>query len=440
MTDREESTTEMQIPRNQTIEIPKTEVLSLAKIAKKTYTRPDYYYRHLTLPTNSLENILDYEYTDDDIPIIQELENNKKVPQGLVNYALFEKMIDVWEVDTGKGQIIPLVRAAYLIKEQKVCEKLDLPENYQISTLIIQTFYDHWIKTREKLGHPLLRRFWRADSVTDTQLRSAFQPRQQNWTKERMRLRNAKKNDNDSFDKVIPTQMKSVHKQWESLHTLAQSIFYREQLKKYSVEIKIAAFEQERCEKIQKKIEIYLPDPKVVDVSKELRCSTKFVDAVVPVMPSIPLTLQPSKIELPVKRVRTEIQKRTDFPVEIALICCKLILEGEKMKVWPLIDPKKGDSNENVKEPSKNVQMKREDKLRMRGRVGRGSKKMEIDRLLISDCEHSWGRYMGLSGNWHRLDGESQNDFFEDEDNEAFQRLHKMITLGFRKPTSIRSH
>lgn len=440
MSDREESTTEMQIPRNPTIEIPKTEVLSLAKIIKKTYTRPEHYYKHLTLPTNSLENILDYEYTDDDVAIVQELENNKKVPQGIVTFALFERMIDVWEVDTGKGQIIPHVRADYLIKEQKVCEKLNLPENFQAGALIIQTFYDHWIKTREKLGHPLLRRFWRADSVTDTQLRIAFQPRHQTWTKERMRLRNAKKNDGDSFDKVTSTQMKALYKQWESLHTLLQATYYREQLKKYSCEVKFAAFEQERCEKIQKKIEIFLPDPKVVDVSKELRCSTKLVDSFFSNLPSLTPTPQTSKIELPVKRVRTEVQKRTDFPVEVALICCKLILEGEKMKVWPLVDPKKGESNESVKEVNKNVQLKREDKLRMRGRVGRGSKKMEIDRLLINDCEHSWGRYMGLSGNWHRLDGESQNELFEDEDNEAFQRLHKMIALGFRKPTTIRSH
>jgi hypothetical protein len=192
----------MQIPRNQTIEIPKTEVLTLQKITKKSYTRPEFYYKHLTLPSNCLENILDYEYTEDDIPVIQELEANKKLPAGLLTYGLFEKIIEVWEVDTGRGQIIPYVRAEYLIKEQKVSEKIEAAENYTASITILQKLYDHWIKTRERLGHPLLRRFWKTESITDTQMRIAFQPRSQNWSKDRMRLRNSKKNDTDSLDKV----------------------------------------------------------------------------------------------------------------------------------------------------------------------------------------------------------------------------------------------
>ena len=48
----------------------------------------------------------------------------------------------------------------------------------------------------------------------------------------------------------------------------------------------------------------------------------------------------------------------------------------------------------------KNVGLKMEDKVRMKGKVGRGSKKIEIDKLLIRGC----GKYMGLSGNWHKFD------------------------------------
>ena len=443
VSEREEMSTEMQVPRNQTIEIPKTDVIPLSEITKKSFTRPDFYYKHLTLPSNSLESILDYEYTQDDISVIQELDNNKKIPPGLITYQLFEKIIEVWEIDTAKGQIIPYVRAEYLIKEEKVSEKFQAPENYTASTIILQRLYDHWVKAREKLGHPLLRRFWKTESISDTQLRIAFQPRSQSWSKERMRLRNTKKNDGESYEKVISTQMKSLYKQWESLHTIIQAVYYREQLKKYSVESKIAHFEQERNEKVIKKAEVYLPDPKVVEVSKELRSSARIVESTsssIPLQSLIPAPIPQSKLELPIKRIRSEVEKRSDFPFEVALNCCKLLLEAEKNKFWPFADAKKSETQEGNKDMSKALQVQRENKLKMRGRIGRGSKRMEIDRLLINDCEHSWGRYMGLSGNWHRLDGEAQGEYFEDEDNEAFQRLHRIITTGFKRNTGIRTY
>jgi hypothetical protein len=237
--------------------------------------------------------------------------------------------------------------------------------------------------------------------------------------------------------------MKALHKQWESLHTIVQALFYREQLKKYTVETKVAHFEQERSEKLQKKIEIYIPDPKVVEVSKELRSSARIVEPppqIINQPTPAPTPLPPSRMELPVKRIRAEVQRRTDFPFEVALNCCRMILEAEKAKIWPFMDSKKNESQDSIKESSKALQIQRENKLKMRGRIGRGSQRVEIDRLLINDCEHSWGRYMGLSGNWHRLDGEAQGEYFEDEDNEAFQRLHRQITLGFKRNNGIRGY
>ena len=443
VSEREEMSTEMQIPRNQSIEIPKTDALPLLEITKKSFARPEFYYKHLTLPSNSLENILDYEYTQDDISVFQELENNKKVPPGLLTFQLFEKIIEVWEIDTAKGQIIPYVRAEYLIKEEKVSEKLQAPENYTASTIILQKLYDHWFKTREKLGHPLLRRFWKTESITDTQLRIAFQPRSQSWSKERMRLRNSKKNDGESYEKVKSIQMKSLYKHWESLHTIIQAVYYREQLKKFSVESKIAHFDQERNEKLGKKAEIYTPDSKITEISRELRSSARIIEsstASLPLQSPLPPSLPQCKPELPLKRVRSEVQKRNDFPFEVALNCCRLLLEAEKSKIWPFMDAKKSENSEGHKDMSKALQVQRENKLKMRGRVGRGSKRVEIDRLLINDCEHSWGRYMGLSGNWHRLDGEAQGEYFEDEDNEAFQRLHRLITTGFKRNNGIRAY
>lgn len=449
----------MRIPRVTPIEVPKIDSVPGHLNCLKAFHLPPYYYQHLTLPTNSLEQILGYELMEEDLPILESLLTNKKIPAGLMTPELFERIIETWEHDTGKGQIIPDVRATYLIKELKVCERLDAPENYLASTLILKTLYDHWAKMRDKMGHPMLRTYWKTEGGTDSQLKIAFQSRGSGY-RERMRLRNSKKNDTETFDKVIPRQMKNLLKQMESLRTILQAIHCRETLKKSTVESKIAYFECERAEKINKKIEIFLPDTKAIEVSKELRSSTKVNESQIapvpePVNVPIQVTIKP---ELPTKRPRGEVQKkaepnfenfnRKNYPsaekssmnFEIALICCRLISEGEKLKLWPLIDPKRGETNEITTMPSQRIQLQNEDKLKMRGRIIRGNKKIAIDRLMINDCEHSWGRYMGLNGAWHSLESELHAEYYDDEDNEAFQRLHKLLTTGYRGSSKIRSH
>lgn len=224
---------------------------------------------------------------------------------------------------------------------------------------------------------------------------------------------------------------------------ILKAIHCRELLKKYTLECKLSAFEQERSEKLFKKSEIQQNDSKIVELSKDLRNSYKACEIPqhpLPVIQHQPSTQLRLSTELPIKRLRPEVQKKTDISFDVALICCRLISEGEKLKLWPLIDPKRGETHENNHMPSHTLQLKNEEKLKMRGRMIRGCNKIAIDRLIMNDCEHSWGRYMGLSGNWHNLETEMHSEFYDDEDNEAFQRLHKLLTQGYRNFSKFRSH
>ena len=191
----------MQSPRVQNIEVPKIEFVHDPKYGLKFFRPPEYYYKHLTLPNNSLENILGYEITEDDLKMLEHLATSKKLPPSLLNQKIFEDTIELWENDTGRGEIIPNDRAFYLTKENKICEKWESSENTNVSAIIMQSLYDHWIKQRENLGRPLLRRYWKSEGISDTQLKIAFQSR--GGYREKMKLRNSKKNDCEAYDKVI---------------------------------------------------------------------------------------------------------------------------------------------------------------------------------------------------------------------------------------------
>ena len=82
--------------------------------------------------------------------------------------------------------------------------------------------------------------------MTDNQLRIAFQSR--GSYRDKMRLRNSRKNDNEIYEK-----MKNLARQMESLQTILTGVKTRELLKQYTIENKISAFELERAEKLSKK-------------------------------------------------------------------------------------------------------------------------------------------------------------------------------------------
>ena len=143
---------------------------------------------------------IEYEATDEDIEFINKLCDRLDLPakNPLIKVELLEQCVDLWEKDTGRGQIIPSERAQYLVKEHKINEHWEIPENSARSNAIIEALYNQWKSRRERLKHPLLRRFWKSEFNTDQQLRIVFNPR----GRERMRLRTSRKNDIDTYERV----------------------------------------------------------------------------------------------------------------------------------------------------------------------------------------------------------------------------------------------
>ena len=78
-----------------------------------------------------------------------------------------------------------------------VGSKLVLKEP-QLAAVLGPVIHAYWLQKRQKLGKPLLRRFWPATSPTDSNPHCVFRPRE----KERYKLRKHRKNDVDAFRKL----------------------------------------------------------------------------------------------------------------------------------------------------------------------------------------------------------------------------------------------
>ena len=127
---------------------------------------------------------MEYEATDEDHLFYTSLSTSKE---------FFEKCIDLFEKDTENSQIIPEERAVWVCKDKGL-----LPDGDSVK--LCGQFYHYWRNRRENEKKPLLRRFWKSESTSDSNFKLVFQPR--NWNRDRMRLRNARKNDSESFEKV----------------------------------------------------------------------------------------------------------------------------------------------------------------------------------------------------------------------------------------------
>lgn len=185
----------MRIPRCTSIEVPIIEELSIKKQPKRPFKFPSHYIRYSLLPNDQLENLIDYEITEPDLDWL----GLNRIPKGLNSDSapsLIEKTFVVWENDTSKGQIIPWERAWYLMKEEKV---VDDSANDEISKYF-EAVFRYWVDKRNDMGRPLIRRFWKSEGISDSQVKIAFQPRP--YCKERRRLRNSKKNNQETFEKV----------------------------------------------------------------------------------------------------------------------------------------------------------------------------------------------------------------------------------------------
>lgn len=187
----------MRIPRCTSIEVPIIEEVSIKKQSKKPFKLPSHYIRYSLLPNDQLDNLIDYETTESDLDWLVHNRNPKGL--NLESSTLLEKTFLVWENDTSKGQIIPWERAWYLMKEEKVVDDSASDEILKY----FEAVFRYWIEKRNNLGRPLIRRFWKSEGISDSQVKIAFQSRP--YCKERRRLRNSKKNNQETYDKVKPT-------------------------------------------------------------------------------------------------------------------------------------------------------------------------------------------------------------------------------------------
>ena len=135
----------------------------------------------------------------------QATEENVQRHVNALTGAHLEAVIDTLEVLTGPwpGIVAKGQQAADALKSNEptwrggVGSKLVLKEP-QLAAVLGPVIHAYWLQKRQKLGKPLLRRFWPATSPTDSNPHCVFRPRE----KERYKLRKHRKNDVDAFRKL----------------------------------------------------------------------------------------------------------------------------------------------------------------------------------------------------------------------------------------------
>ncbi len=150
-----------------------------------------------------------------------------KCHSSAVNLDDFEMMINVLEKATGTGQPIILEQADVLFMTHLKKVKPNKGEWNDILSF--------WIAKRNGLGKPLLRRFWPATTLQDTNPHKVFRPRE----KERYKLRRSRKNDRESFRK-----MKLLQRDFDKLENILELINVRERMNKHALELQEEIFNQ----------------------------------------------------------------------------------------------------------------------------------------------------------------------------------------------------
>lgn len=127
--------------------------------------------------------------------------------------AKFEQLINLLEKTNGtmRDTILPSTAAKALTErsglEPALVSKLS-PELYKL-----------WVAKREKIGKPLVRKYWPPVIATDTNPHQVFRVRD----KERYRLRRHRKNDLESFRK-----MQQLRKEFLQAKSILQLMLERE--------------------------------------------------------------------------------------------------------------------------------------------------------------------------------------------------------------------
>lgn len=175
-----------------------------------------------------------YEASDKDLEFLKEL--NEKISKNIknsptINMENFEKIIEVWEHETGKDEPIALSRAHTLAE----------PHHHPTVKDYVSEIYNYWVKQREKLKRPLLRRFLKVVNKDDTNPNAAFRTREN----PKMKTRRAQKaNDAEGLVK-----MNALKEDMDMAITLLGNIKYREMVKLELFELSILKFEAQVKEK-----------------------------------------------------------------------------------------------------------------------------------------------------------------------------------------------
>jgi len=413
-TEREESETNLQVPRVPNIAVPVVVQMDDYLMPTKPYHRPGHFHRYLPPSEARLEITLEYEATDEDLEFVQKLKEDLELPEQFLSAQQFERCFDLLEKDCANSQMIPLDRAVNVIKEKRINDLWEDLQHSKTANRLIEEVYKYWRSRREEEKKPLLRRFWKNEGIADPNLKIVFQPR--SGPREKMRLRNSRKNDTESFEK-----MKLIGRHLSQVHNIFQATHMREQLKKHTLKARIASFFQERAEKLGKS-ESHLAetDTKLVESSKELRARIKPPE--VQVMPT-PRPIPTPAPEPAPKRPRPEPARKNYLSFELARICSLVIQEGEKLKAWPVVLPKPQAAQETEKEQEKTTT-----KIKVRGRIDRNGM-LVVDRYV---SEFAWGRYRDTQGVWRGAEKDSLEEVYDDNDNEDLSRLHKILPANFK--------
>ncbi|GMH96293.1 hypothetical protein TrST_g8473 [Triparma strigata] len=153
---------------------------------------------------------------------------------GEVNYVftvtenVLEKGLDMCEKLTGTGPSItlPLFLPPFLAYYSTF--PFSPPPTHCLKTAA-SAIHTYWMQKRLKQKLPLMRRFWPSTSATDTNPHAVFRPRE----KEKYKLRRMRKNDLESYKKLILLRM-----DFERLRHLATEVLRREKLSMHLEEVR----------------------------------------------------------------------------------------------------------------------------------------------------------------------------------------------------------
>ena len=193
---------------------PCRDVADYEETVAADYRMPAAYIRYHKLTPEEEERLVEYNLSAEDEEWLRQHPKygEKGDPRYQLASGMMARMIDVLEKASGKMQlehagrmghgqnsggagnpsaVVPLREA-----EELFVRKLSL---YRSATNKVGVdVYGYWVKKRQQIKKPLMRRYWRPTSMNDTNPHAVFRPRE----KERYKLRKHRRNDMDAYRKM----------------------------------------------------------------------------------------------------------------------------------------------------------------------------------------------------------------------------------------------